>query len=216
VKLGAFAPTEPGGYADPTVDLPGPNFITNGSGRSAVLGAPNGLPSPMRRVFDGAVDSVDGLVRQPGAVVDSAGIVTRRAAQGFGSAWGTVGWQVPMPLFPVGIQWALAVLVAAGLAGFIALVLRRGLPLPVASLLATAIVCVGAAAVLQTVPPAEVEAISGRYLFPAMVAFTIVLAAGWRHLWPWSSHSFRTTARLSVPVMHALFIGILLIPFLAK
>ena len=216
VKLGPFDPTEPGAYADPTVDLPGPNFITNGSGESAVLGAPAGVPSPVRRVLDGAVDSVDGLVRQPGAVVDSAGIVTRRAAQGFGSAWGTVGWQVPMPLFPVGIQWALAVLVAAGLAGFVALVLRRGLPLPVASVLATAIVCVGAAAVLQTVPPNEVEAISGRYLFPAMVAFTIVLAAGWRHLWPWSSHRFRTTVRLSVPVMHALFIGILLIPFLAK
>ena len=37
---------------------------------------------------------VDGLVRQPGAVVDSAGIVARRGAQGFGSSWGTVGWQV--------------------------------------------------------------------------------------------------------------------------
>lgn len=216
VTLGPFDPTEPGGYGDPTVDVPGPNFITNPSAESAVLGAPDGLPNPVRRVLDGAVDSVDGLVRQPGAVVDSAGIVTRRAAQGFGSAWGTVGWQVPMPLFPVGIQWALAVLVSAGLAGFIALMLRRGLPLRAASLLGAAIICVGAAAVLQTVPPNEVEAISGRYLFPAIVAFTLVLATGWRHLWPWSSRSFRATVRLSVPVMHALFIGILLIPFLAK
>jgi hypothetical protein len=82
--------------------------------------------------------------------------------------------------------------------------------------LVAAIVAVGAAAVLQTVPPTEVEAISGRYLFPAMVAVTIVLAAGWRHLWPWSSHTFRTTARLSIPVIHLLFIAILVVPFLAK
>src|SRR5206468_11922283 len=170
---------------------------------SAVLGAPNDLPSPVRRVLDGAVDSVDGLVRQPGAVADSAGIVTRRAEQGFGSAWGTVGWQVPMPLFPVGIQWALAALVGAGLAGFVAMVLRRRLPLPAAWVLAAAIVCVGAAAVFQSVPPTEVEAISGRYLFPAMVAMTLVLTAGWRHLWPWSNLTFRTTARISIPVMHA-------------
>jgi hypothetical protein len=216
VKLGPFDPGQPGAYVDPTVDLPGPNFITNGSGQSAVLGAPSALPSPVRRVLDGAVDSADGLVRQPGAVVDSAGIVTRRAAQGFGSSWGTVGWQVPMPLFPAVIQWALAALVVAGLAGFIALVLRRRLPLRAAWVLVAAMVAVGAAAVLQTVPPTAVEAISGRYLFPALVAVTIVLAAGWRHLWPWSSHTFRTTARLSIPVMHALFIGILVIPFLAK
>jgi hypothetical protein len=168
----------------------------------------------VRRVFDGAVDSVDGLVRQPGAVIDSSGILTRRAAQGFGSFWGTVGWQVPMPLFPVGIQWALAVLVAAGVAGTIALALRRGLPLPALSVLAAAILCVGAAAALQTVPPTEVEAISGRYVFPAMVAFTLVLAAGWRHMWPWSGRRFRTAGRLAIPVMHALFIGILVVPFL--
>lgn len=214
VTLGPFDPSQPGAYVDPTVDVPGPNFITNGSARSAVLSAPSALPSPVRRVFDGAVDSVDGLVRQPGAVVDSSGILTRRAAEGFGSFWGTVGWQVPIPLFPVGIQWALAVLVAAGVAGAVALALRRGLPLPALSVLTAAILCVGAAAVLQTVPPTQVEAISGRYLFPAMVAFTIVLAAGWRHLWPWSGRRFRTAGRLAIPVMHALFIGILVVPFL--
>jgi hypothetical protein len=214
VTLGPFDPSQPGAYVDPTVDVPGPNFITNGSARSAVLGAPSALPTPVRRMFDGAVDSVDGLVRQPGAVIDSSGILTRRAAQGFGSFWGTVGWQVPMPLFPVGIQWALAVLVAAGVAGVVALALRRGLPLPALSVLAAAILCVGAAAALQTVPPTEVEAISGRYVFPAMVAFTLVLAAGWRHMWPWSGRRFRTAGRLAIPVMHALFIGILVVPFL--
>jgi hypothetical protein len=70
--------------------------------------------------------------------------------------------------------------------------------------------------VLQSVPPAEVEAASGRYLFPALVAFTVVATAGWRHLWPWSSRAFHRAARLSVPVMHALFVGILVLPFLLK
>ena len=98
VTLGPFDPNQPGAYADPTLETPGPNFITNGSGQSATLGAPSLLPSPVRRVIDGAVDSVAGLVRQPGAVIDSAGILTRRGAQAFGSFWGTVGWQVPMPL----------------------------------------------------------------------------------------------------------------------
>ncbi|MBV8981602.1 MAG: hypothetical protein JO086_11935 [Acidimicrobiia bacterium] len=215
VKLGPFDPTQPGTYTDPTVDLPGPNFITNGSGESAVLSAPAALPGPIRRVVDGAVDSVDGLARQPGAVVDSAGILTRRAAEGFGSFWGTVGWQVPMPLFPVALQWALAVLVAAGLAGFVALVLRRGFPLPPAAVLAAAIVCVGAAAVLQTVPPTEVEAISGRYLFPALLAFAVLVTAGWRHLWPATTNTFRLAARLAIPVMHLLFIVFVLVPFLS-
>ncbi|MBV8386761.1 MAG: DUF2142 domain-containing protein [Acidimicrobiia bacterium] len=215
VKLSPFDPNQPGAYTDPSVDLPAPNFITNGSGESAVLSAPTALPGPIRRVVDGAVDSVDGLVRQPGAVVDSAGILTRRAAQGFGSFWGTVGWQVPMPLFPVAIQWALAVLVAAGVAGFVALVLRRGFPLAPAAVLASAIVCVGAAAVLQTVPPTEVEAISGRYLFPALVAFTVVLAAGWRHLWPATTDAFRLVVRLSIPAIQLLFIALVLVPFLS-
>ena len=216
VSLGPFDPTEPGTYADPTVDVPGPNFIINGTARSAVLSAPSALPNPVRRVLDGAVDSMDGLVRQPGAVVDSFGILSRRAAQGFGSAWGTVGWQVPMPLFPVGIQWALAALVLTGLAGGVVLVLRGDLPLPVAAVLGAAILCVGAAAVLQTVPPTEVEAISGRYAFPALVAFTVTVTAGWRHLWPWSTRTFRRTTRLGIPVMHVLFLGIVVIPFLTK
>ena len=159
---------------------------------------------------------MDGLVRQPGAVIDSSGILTRRGAQAFGSFWGTVGWQVPMPLFPVAIQWTLATLVAAGVAGAVVLVLRRGLTLPPASVLAAALLFVGIAAVLQSVPPTEVAAASGRYLFPALVAFTVVAAAGWRHLWPWSSRAFRRAARLSVPVMHALFVGILVLPFLLK
>jgi hypothetical protein len=216
VTLGPFDPNQPGGYADPTVETPGPNFITNGSGQSATLGAPSLLPSPVRRVVDGAVDSVDGLVRQPAAVIDSSGILGRRAAQAFGSFWGTVGWQVPMPLFPVAMQWALAALVAAAMAGALALVLRRGLPLPQSVVLAAALLFVGIAAVLQTVPPAEVEPASGRYLFPALVAFTAVATAGWRHLWPWSSRTFRRAARLSIPAMHALFVAILVVPFLLK
>ena len=216
VTLGPFDPDQPGTYADPTVDVPGPNFITNGSGESAVLAAPATLPGPVRRVLDGAVDSVDGLVQQPAAVINSAGILTRRAAQGFGSFWGTVGWQVPMPLFPVGIQWALAVLVAAGIVGAVIAVLRGELPLRVAGVLGAAAVCVGAAAVLQAVPPTEVQAISARYLFPAMVAFAVVLAAGWRNLWPLSPRAFRTVTRLAIVVMHGLFLGIVVIPFLAK
>jgi len=216
VSLGPFDPAQPGTYADPTVDVPGPNFITNGSGRSAVLGAPSALPSPVRRVLDGAVDSVDGLISQPGAVVDSSGILSRRAAQGFGSSWGTVGWQVPPPLFPIVIQWALAALVGAGLAGAVALALRGDLPLPVGAVLGAAVLCIGAAAVMQTVPPTEVEVISGRYVFPAMAAFTVIMTAGWRHLWPWSTRAFRRTTRLGIPVMHVLFLGIVVIPFLAK
>ncbi|MBV8161885.1 MAG: hypothetical protein JO265_13255 [Acidimicrobiia bacterium] len=216
VKLGPFDPTQPGAYADPAVDVPGPNFVTNGSGESAVLGAPSALPGPVRRVLDGAVDSVDGLVRQPGAVVDSSGILTRRAAQGFGSFWGTVGWQAPAPLLPVGLQWALGVLVAAGVVGFLGSVVRGRIPLPLAAVLAAAVLSVSAAAVLQAVPPTDVEVISGRYLFPGMVAFTLVLAAGWRHLWPGSGRAYVTAARLAIPVMHAAFVAILVAPYLVN
>ena len=60
----------------------------------------------------------------------------------------------------------------------------------------------------------EVEAISGRYLFPALLAFTVVMAAGWRHLWPATPNTFRLITRLSIPVMHALFIALVLVPFL--
>jgi hypothetical protein len=149
-------------------------------------------------------------------VIASAGIIARRAAQSFGSFWGTVGWQVPMPLFPVGLQWALAVLVAAAAVGAGALVLRRGLTVALASVLVAALVCVGAAAVLQSVPPREVEAASGRYLFPGLVAFTTLAAAGWRHLWPGSTKTYRAATGVGILVMHGLFVAIVLVPFLRR
>ena len=195
--------------------LDGSDVITNGSGRATVPGAPSTLPGPVRRGVDGGVDAVDRVVLQPRAVLHSSGIVTRRAAQAFGSFWGTVGWP-PMPLFPIALQWALAVLVVVAAVGFVLLIVRRAFPLTAAAVLVAAILSVGAAAVLRALPPTDVEAISGRYLFPAMVAFVVVLAAGWRSVWSWSDGAFRTAARVSIPVMHALFIGFLLVPFLLK
>jgi len=191
------------------------DFVANGSGRSAVPSAPSALPGPLRRAVDGGVDAVDRALQQPGAVVDSSGLVARRAAQGFGSFWGTVGWP-PMPLFPVGLQWAIAVLVVAGAVGFILLLVRRQFPLTAAAVVIAAVLSVGVAAAVRAIPPTEVEAISARYLFPAMVAFTVVLAAGWRCVWPWSGVGFRNAVRVSIPVMHALFIGLLVVPFVWK
>jgi hypothetical protein len=202
-------------HAPAGADVAGTDVITNGSGRSAVPAAPSALPGSVRRVVDGAVDSAARAVQQPGAVLDSSSLIRRRAAQGFGSFWGTVGWP-PMPLFPLALQWALAALVITGAVGFILLIIRADFPLTAAAVLVTAIFSVGTAAVLRAVPPTDVEAISGRYLFPAMVAFTVVLVAGWRHLWPGSSDAFRMAARLSIPVMHALFIGVLVVPFVWK
>jgi hypothetical protein len=209
VRLSSLVPTPAG------VDVAGPNVIANGSGGSAVPAAPSALPGPARRVLDGAVDSVDRAVQQPGAVLDSSGIITRRAAQGFGSFWGTVGWP-PMPLFPVALQWALAALVITGAVGFILLIIRGDFPLTAAAVLVAAILCVGAAAVVRAIPPTDVEAISARYLFPAVVAFAVVLVAGWRRLWPGSDGAFRTAVRLSIPLMHGLFIGLLVVPFVWK
>jgi hypothetical protein len=199
----------------PLDPVAGTDFVANRSGRSAVPSAPSALPGPLRRVVDASVDAVDRVVQQPGAVVDSSGLVARRAAQGFGSFWGTVGWP-PMPLFPVALQWTIAVLVIAAAVGFIMRVVRREFPLTAAAIVIAAVLSVGAAAAVRAIPPTEVEAISARYLFPAMVAFTVVLAAGWRYVWPWSDVAFRNAARVSIPVMHALFIGFLLVPFVWK
>jgi hypothetical protein len=192
------------------------NQVVNGSAERAVAGSPRGLPTSVRRATESAVDAAAGLLYEPRDVSASLPVLTGRAAQTFSSAWATIAWQGKLPLFPSPVGWALAVLVGAGLAGFAAAALRGTLPgLPVV-LLVVAVTVVGASVLAQTVPPNEVTTVSGRYLYTGLVAFTVMIAAGWRHLWPGSRRDFRIAARLLPVATQALFVGALLVPFLAN
>src|SRR5207247_1815277 len=64
--------------------------------------------------------------------------------------------------------------------------------------------------------PAEAGVVNGRYLFPGLVAFVGLLAAGWGHLWPGDERAFRASARLFVVAMHGLFIGFVFAPFVGR
>ena len=67
----------------------------------------------------------------------------------------------------------------------------------------------------SSMAPNEVTIVSGRYLYTALVALAIALTAGWQHLAPAEEPHFANGARVLPLVLHALFIAVLLVPFLA-
>ncbi|MCU1448943.1 MAG: hypothetical protein JWP02_1113 [Acidimicrobiales bacterium] len=190
------------------------NDIVNGSGAIGSYAAPRLLPGAAQRAIDSAVDSVNGLVWEPGTVADSRDIIGRRAAKTFGSFWATVGWQGALLLLPGPLPWLLTIVAVAGLVGFVAVFLRVRIPVRASVLLLAAVSLVIASVLLQTVPPDELQLVSGRYLYTGLVALTVVLAAGWRHLWPGTEAQFRVLARVFPFAMHGLFVGLVLTPFL--
>jgi hypothetical protein len=192
------------------------NEVQNGSGVTAVAGAPSFLPESVRREVNSATDAAAALVHAPGALVASIPILYRRMATTFSMSWATVGWQVPPPLFPDGLNWALAVLVAAGVAGAAVSLLRARLRASAGGLLLFSTIVMTVAVVFRDLPPGEPGIVHGRYLYPGLVAFVVVLAAGFHHLWPGGERTFRLATSGSVVVMQGLFLGLVFAPFLAK
>jgi hypothetical protein len=69
------------------------------------------------------------------------------------------------------------------------------------------------AVVVRGIPPTERELLSGRYLFPGIVAISIVLAAGWRWILNPSDRGFRAVTRWFAVATHLAFIVLVFIPF---
>jgi hypothetical protein len=195
---------------------PARNEVRNGSGAQAVASAPGFLPDSLQREVNSAIDAVAGVGLAPGPVFSSASILYGRMATAFAMFWATVGWQIPPPLLPVGLNWALAVLTAVAIGGAAVALLRTRLPAFSGALLLFTATVMTVAVTFRNIPPDEPGVINGRYLFPAITAFVVILAAGWHHLWPGTERGFRAVTRASVPVIHVLFLALVFVPFLTK
>jgi hypothetical protein len=194
----------------------GENQIRNGTGADAIAGAPSFLPESVARQVNPVIDGLDGVVRRPGVLLESAPLLYRRMATTFSMFWATVGWQVPPPLFPAALNWLLAVATVAAVGAASVVVVRSQLSGRAGALLLFGALVMTLAVALRNLPPDEPGVVNGRYLFPGLVAFVTILAAGWRHLWSGSERSFRASARLLVAAMHALFIGLVFLPFVSR
>src|SRR5204863_1707946 len=102
------------------------------------------------------------------------------------------------------------------IAGASAALLRTRLPVFAGGLLLFSATLMTVAVVFRDMPPDEAAVVSGRYLFPGLVAFVAVLAAGWGHLFPGSDADFRILTRFAVPVIQGLFVALVFIPWLLK
>jgi hypothetical protein len=196
--------------------LPERNEVKNGSGSLAVAGMPSFLPESVQRQGNSAIDAGATVVHAPGALIDSIPLLYRRMATTFSMFWATAGWQVPPPLFPVGVNWALAALTALAVGGAAVALLRTRLPAFAGGLLLFGATVMTVAVAFRNLPPTEPGIVHGRYLYPGVAAFAAILAAGWAHLWPRSERAFNYATRAAVPVMHALFLGLVFVPFVTR
>ena len=194
--------------------LPERNEVQNGSGSLAIAGAPSFLPESIQRQVNSAIDAGAAVVHAPGALVASIPLLYRRMATTFSMSWATAGWQIPYPLFPVAVNWTLAVLTALAVGGAAVALLRTRLPAFAGGLLLFSATLMTVAVAFRNLPPDDPGIIHGRYLYPGIAAFVAILAAGWAHLWPNSERGFRVVTRAAVPVMHGLFLALVFVPFL--
>ncbi|MDQ1375096.1 MAG: Dolichyl-phosphate-mannose-protein mannosyltransferase, partial [Actinomycetota bacterium] len=197
------------------------NRLVNGSGEDAVRSVPRWVPAPVRRAFNGGLDQTTRFVRLRSDTARSIGTVWHRSVETFGMFWATVGWQVPPLLLPVGLLVLLALLVAGGWVGAVAQVVRPGATFSLGGRrgLGALTVCFVIACISvigRGLPPDRVLVVSGRYLFPTLVAAAVVLTAGWRRLWRWDDRSFRNAVRWLALGTHTVFIVLLFFPFLAR
>jgi hypothetical protein len=197
------------------------NLLLNGSGEQAARSAPHWVPAPVRRVLNGAVDQSALIVARWPDTARSLDVIWTRVTETFGMFWATVGWEVPPLLLSAGVLLVLALLVASGWVGAALQVFRpgdreRGLTaLGVGALgLCAAVACIGVLA--RGLPPDRELVISGRYLFSALVAIVVVLASGWRRLWPGDDRSFRSAVRWFALSTHSVFVIAMFFPFLAR
>lgn len=190
------------------------NRIVNGSGEAADRAVPRFLPTAVQRGANSAIEAISRVVRDPGAITASAGLVASRAADAFAMYWGTAGWRRPAPVPPTGLVIALGLLVAVGVAGSVAALVRRRFPAGGLLLLAACVVAL--AALAKELPPDAAEQLYGRYLYPGLAAQTAVLAAGIGYFWRWGEASLRQASRASIAGFHALFLTTVFVPFLLK
>jgi len=193
------------------------NELVNGSADRANIRAPRVLPASVQNGVDGAFDAIDAVVHQTGRVLAGSNLLANRMALATAMFWATVGWNIPPPVVPIVLQILLGALTLVGVGGALAAVFlgrgNRSTPL-VLLLVATAFVSTGAV-LLRDVPPSQVVLVSGRYFFPGLAAIATVMAVGWRVAWSGNDLSFRRTVRISVLVLHALFLMFVLVPWLS-
>lgn len=190
------------------------NRLANGSAEDDVVDAPTWLPGDVRRTVRGVVEAVYALGRGQ-RVSGEWDFLGERLGLTFGIFWGTMGWDQPPPVLPAALLWAIGVAVVAGLVGASRAFAppwrlwrtRQGVVMLAGF---TAMVL---AVVIRGIPATDVELISGRYLFPGILAFAVVLAAGWRRLAPGDDKHFRTMTRWFAVGTHAAFIITVFIPF---
>jgi hypothetical protein len=195
------------------------NELRNSTGEEAALSAPAWLPGGIQRAANGVVDSAMELLRGWTPTSQSAGILAERTGRTFSMFWATVGWAVPPSLMPLPLLLALGGLTIAGWFGAILAVRRRHQRTPWSpGLVVAAVVALvlSAAVFLRDLPPDSDLVVSGRYLFSGLVALSVVLAAGWRRLWPDDDRSFRNSVRWFAAGMHTVFLVTLFLPFLAR
>lgn len=193
------------------------NEVINGSADRANIRAPRVLPASVQNGVDGAFDSIDALTHQTGRVLAGRNVLANRMSLATSMFWATVGWTIPPAVVPIALQILLGALTVVGVGGAVAAAIigrgNRSTPL-VVLLVATAFVGTGAV-LLRDVPPSQVVLVSGRYFFPSLAAIATVLAVGWRVAWSGDDLAFRRTVRISVLVLHALFLMFVLLPWLS-
>ena len=192
------------------------NELINGSADRANIRSPRVLPASVQNGVNGAFDALDAVVHQPGRVLAGRDLLANRMALATAMFWSTVGWTIPPPVLPIVFQILLGALTIGGVGGAVAAAFlgrgNRSTPL-VVLLVITAFVATGAV-LLRDIPPSQVVLVSGRYFFPGLAAIVTVLAVGWRVTWSGNDMSFRRTVRVSMLVLHALFLLFVLLPFL--
>jgi hypothetical protein len=189
------------------------NLLANGSGEDEVFAAPNSFPASMRRTLDGAMDAVYSVARSDRAQ-GSGRFVRERLGHTFGIFWGSAGWDQPPRLLPAPLRWLLGIIAATGFVGALAaLATRRVWPTRAGVVMAATVAMGGLAVIARGIPPTDFELVSGRYLFPEFLAFTVVLTVGWRFLVRADDARFRRLVRWFAIATHLAFISFVFAPF---
>lgn len=192
------------------------NLVANASAEDGVVSLPEWLPSTIERAGRGAVDAAYLLLRDNERVFEASDVIRHRLGGAFGIFWGTVGWDQPPRLLSPVFLWILGAMTGLGLAAA-ALAPptpdgrvwrdRRGL------LALTAVAGVVVAVIFRGLPPTDTELLSGRYLFPGLVAIAVCLVAGWRSLLTVDDLRLRRWARVFAASTQTTFVLTVFLPF---
>ena len=192
------------------------NLVANASAEDGVVSLPKWLPGSVQRAGQGAVDAAYLLLRDSERVFEASDLIRHRLNGAFGIFWGTVGWDQPPRLLSPVFLWILAAVTGLGLAAA-----ALAPPTPdgrvwrdrraVAAVVA--VIGVIVAVVFRGIPPTDTELLSGRYLFPGLVAIAVCLVAGWRSLLTVDDARLRRWARIFAVSTQATFALTVFAPF---